>query len=341
MAGLMDDQQGLGGLMADPQKMMLLQMGANMLQASQGGPGQGRPSLGSVMGSGAQGALQGIQNAQQMQMQQAQLGAYQEKLKVAKARERRYEEFVKSPDFAQLPPQVRQAIQSGGPEMLDQFYKGNVEQATQGPTGSQREYEMARQQGYGGTFMDYKSDLAKASRAQTNINNITIPAGYQPAPGGGLAAIPGGPADPANPKNISSTQRTAGLYARRIEQSEKDLKSLDGYVPNPVELKVSDAPLGNYMVSDNFQKYDQSRRNFINAVLRRESGAVISEAEFDNANKQYFPMPGDSPDVLKQKEQNRALVLQMMREEAGSAYDTATDTGIPNPEKLRQKYGLE
>jgi len=125
--------QGIGGLMMDPKKMMLLQMGANMLQASQGQPGQGRPGLGGILGSGAQGALQGIQNAHQMQMQQASLGAFQEKLKIAKDRERRYEEFVKSPDFAQLPPPVRQAIESGGPEMLDQFYKGQVEQASKGP----------------------------------------------------------------------------------------------------------------------------------------------------------------------------------------------------------------
>lgn len=36
-------------------------------------------------------------------------------------------------------------------------------------TTTQREYEMARQQGYRGTFMDYKRDLAEAQRAQTNV----------------------------------------------------------------------------------------------------------------------------------------------------------------------------
>jgi acyl-CoA-binding protein len=172
--------QGIGGLMMDPKKMMLLQMGANMLQASQGQPGQGRPGLGGILGSGAQGALQGIQNAQQMQMQQAHLGAFQEKLKIAKDRERRYEEFVKSPDFAQLPPPVRQAIESGGPEMLDQFYKGQVEQATQGPPDAVRQYQYAQQDP---AFADYQMQLKRAGAANTTVKLPTLENEYDKAMG--------------------------------------------------------------------------------------------------------------------------------------------------------------
>jgi hypothetical protein len=45
------------------------------------------------------------------------------------------------------------------------------------------------------------------------------------------------------------------------------------------------------------QKYDQAKADFINAQLRRESGAAIAQSEFSNADKQYFPVPGDTPDV--------------------------------------------
>lgn len=37
-----------------------------------------------------------------------------------------------------------------------------------------------------------------------------------------------------------------------------------------------------------FQQYEQAKTNFVNAVLRRESGAKISDEEFDSAEKQYF-----------------------------------------------------
>jgi hypothetical protein len=61
------------------------------------------------------------------------------------------------------------------------------------------------------------------------------------------------------------------------------------------------------------QQLDQAKRDFINAVLRRESGAVISEAEFKNAEQQYFPQIGDQPAVKKQKADNRRIALDGMK----------------------------
>lgn len=63
----------------------------------------------------------------------------------------------------------------------------------------------------------------------------------------------------------------------------------------------------NLLNSAEGQQLDQAKRDFINATLRRESGAVISDAEFDNAEKQYFPQIGDSPAVIKQKARNRQI----------------------------------
>lgn len=47
----------------------------------------------------------------------------------------------------------------------------------------------------------------------------------------------------------------------------------------------------NWMKTDDRQVFEQSKRNFVNSVLRNESGAVISDTEFANADKQYFPQP--------------------------------------------------
>lgn len=58
------------------------------------------------------------------------------------------------------------------------------------------------------------------------------------------------------------------------------------------------------------QQYIQAQRDFINAVLRRESGAVIAETEFANAQKQYFPVVGDSQAVIKQKRTARENVAK-------------------------------
>ena len=66
--------------------------------------------------------------------------------------------------------------------------------------------------------------------------------------------------------------------------------------------------------SDRFKQIEQAQRDFINAVLRRESGAVIGEPEFENARLQYFPQPGDTPEVVKQKQKNREMQFAKIEE---------------------------
>lgn len=71
------------------------------------------------------------------------------------------------------------------------------------------------------------------------------------------------------------------------------------------------------------QQVEQARRDFVNAVLRQESGAAIGQTEFDNATKQYFPQPGDTKTVIAQKQRNRELAIQGLQSNAGRAALTA------------------
>lgn len=72
----------------------------------------------------------------------------------------------------------------------------------------------------------------------------------------------------------------------------------------------------NLLKSSDRQQYEQAQRNFVNAVLRRESGAAISASEFDSAKKQYFPQPGDSPAVVAQKEENRQTTISNLYQQS-------------------------
>lgn len=75
--------------------------------------------------------------------------------------------------------------------------------------------------------------------------------------------------------------------------------------------------MANWTQSAAQQQIEQAQRNFVNAVLRQESGAVINQEEFNNARKQYFPQPGDSDAVIKQKEQNRRTAIKALETQAG------------------------
>lgn len=87
------------------------------------------------------------------------------------------------------------------------------------------------------------------------------------------------------------------------------------------ESMLSDVPMfGNYLIDDGTQQLQQAQRDFVNAKLRRESGAAIADSEFASAELQYFPIPGDGPDVIAQKKANRELVYNGLVRESGPAY---------------------
>ena len=65
------------------------------------------------------------------------------------------------------------------------------------------------------------------------------------------------------------------------------------------------------------QQVDQARRNFISAVLRKESGAAIGVDEYSNEERKYFPQLGDSDKVIKQKQDARKLAIQALEAQAG------------------------
>lgn len=77
--------------------------------------------------------------------------------------------------------------------------------------------------------------------------------------------------------------------------------------------------LKNLSQSPETQQYAQAARDWIRAKLRKESGAAIGVAEEENEFRTYFPVTGDSPRVIQQKAQARALANQGMIQAAGTA----------------------
>lgn len=106
-------------------------------------------------------------------------------------------------------------------------------------------------------------------------------------------------------------QSQAFWYATRMIDAEKIFQQTEPLIAWTSTIKWTlQRNLPSFAQSDTFRQQEQAERNFINAVLRRESGAAISPTEFDSAKKQYFPQPWDDTTTLSQKKQNRATVMQ-------------------------------
>lgn len=160
-----------------------------------------------------------------------------------------------------------------------------------------------------------------------------------------LGGQPVGPKD----KDLTDAQSKAYLFGDRMAKADAIIGQL-AMKGTTTSVPGSQAGYGvgatiNALSSGNQQSLDQAKRDFINAVLRRESGAVISPQEFDNAEKQYFPQVGDKAQVLSQKAATRKTAQEgiMMEvpqrkrpQQQGAVNPGATD---PNIDALLKKYG--
>ena len=142
--------------------------------------------------------------------------------------------------------------------------------------------------------------------------------------------------------NLTEGQGSSVAYGMRMAQADSILKPIEaqglkdtGFIRAGVSGTLGAVPLiGETLAkgSDNIfntlpsilgglnerqQQTIQARVNFITAVLRKESGASISPTEFATAEKNYFPAPGDSEKVVKQKQQAREMSINAMKVQAG------------------------
>ena len=115
----------------------------------------------------------------------------------------------------------------------------------------------------------------------------------------------------------SADESKAYGFANRMDASEQILSRIDGVGADAVETVRSF--FGNMASTPMRRQYEQAQRDFINATLRRESGAVIGESEFTSARAQYFPQVGDDPQTIAQKRANRNNVRASIRQAGGRA----------------------
>lgn len=88
---------------------------------------------------------------------------------------------------------------------------------------------------------------------------------------------------------------------------------------------IGESAAANWLVSSDRQKAEQSGREFINAILRKDSGAALTDEEQRIYGKTYLPQAGDSQEVLQQKANARTRTLLGIRGGLGNV------AGITSP----------
>lgn len=173
-----------------------------------------------------------------------------------------------------------------------------------------------------------------ANRPAATAQPFSLSPGQQrfDASGKPIASVPDRPPSANNrPPNVTQS-KALGFYdrltnaAQLIDGMEKDISAMG--LAGQARMKY--AP--NVLQSDIGQNFNQAANDFINAALRRESGAAISQSEYSRFSSIYFPQPGDRKEVLEQKKRARANVIESIKREAGPAFNEAYgDTPPPPP----------
>lgn len=167
-------------------------------------------------------------------------------------------------------------------------------------------------------------------------------------------------------KAMTEFQGKSAGFADRAQEADAILNQLHAKGPTGFGLVASDRPgtikgavesvpfigegLGGFVntlpsaiggPNANQQRAEQAQRNFVNAVLRQESGAAIGASEFENARKQYFPQPGDTPEVIAQKAANRRTAIAGLARSAGGNYTPPAAAAAPSSNGLPAGWSVE
>lgn len=119
-------------------------------------------------------------------------------------------------------------------------------------------------------------------------------------------------------KPLNDNQSKALLFGGRMFEADQKMRTLankengNTTTSNPWSRTPGVGPVVNYFSNENQQMLDQAKRDFMSAVLRRESGAAIADSEYDNADKQYFPQVGDDEKTITQKAKNRETAIKLI-----------------------------
>jgi hypothetical protein len=160
-----------------------------------------------------------------------------------------------------------------------------------------------------------------------------------------LVAPQGGNAVKA-PQKLTEGQSKDLNYVLRGTSANKTLEPLEQELTSASGALASKVPgAGNYLLSDKYQQAQQSGREFLASVLRKDSGAAITKNEEDIYGRMFLPQPGDKPGVITQKREARARAMEAMKAGLGTAEviaaargGQATPSGQPAPPNQRLRY---
>lgn len=324
ISGLLRQRMSMGDRLSTPTSQIALRL----LMASQGRAGEGTPNLGAAIGSSVLGYQQDAREQQMQKLQADMLRARLDEMKQPKQQDKGRLIPVMGPDGK---PVLQWEAESAGKQPYSE------------PAGQSADSALIQEWKASGE-PDYFKFIERRSRlmnqpASDPLVAIQTPNGSVYVPRSQAAG-----ATPAAPReNFVPTEgeRTSANYLGRMQAAEK---RLGDYKPGMMDYLSAEkwmegggvtSSAANMVMSEKGGAYYQAAADWVRAKLRKESGAVISPQEMVQEIRTYFPMPGDSPARIKQKQEARRQAEFGMQQMSGRAAPSAAVDLSSDPLGLR------
>jgi len=120
----------------------------------------------------------------------------------------------------------------------------------------------------------------------------------------------------ASAKPLTEGQSKDTVYATRAEGALTILDQYDSNLANLGNRMLDADPTGlvrGKLQDTDYQLARQAGDEFLQAILRKDTGAAITEPEQELYGTTYLPQPGDGPEVIAQKKQSRKRAIEAIK----------------------------
>lgn len=145
-------------------------------------------------------------------------------------------------------------------------------------------------------------------------------------PDGGVEMVQG----PGAGGKFTESQSKDNVYATRARGSLDDVQQHEQALTNLGDAAAGAIPfnLGNYAQSEEYQLGRNAGLEFLQAILRKDTGAAITSQEQEEYGRVYLPQPGDKPATIARKREARIRAVN------------AIESGMSPEQMLAQERAL-
>jgi hypothetical protein len=182
-------------------------------------------------------------------------------------------------------------------------------------------------------FVNQKGELVRSIQKNISQKPVTLGEGQQlvnPVTG---AVVAGGD---QKPKLTESQSKDLSFYQRGV-LAENTLSANEPLLANREQaaranplawgtkgMQELGENIGRAVGPKEYQSALQASRDVVSVLLRKDSGAAITEPEWAYARKTWIPVPGDGPEMVAQKRASRQEALNSIKLGLGKADSLAT-----------------